>query len=436
MIADKSITNIFVAPFLVFITVLFVWPHVAKAQDVTKDFQIVAEDAAWCWFSDPRAVYHNGQREAIYYGYINSQGDVVISARDMPTQDIETFVLHEKLQVDDHNVPSILVLPDGHLLVFYTEHNGRFFTRKSKKPEDINAWHDVQIIPFGGTRITYSHPVMLAGEQNRIYVFWRGSDWQQTFAYSDDLGTTWSEPEVLIASEGARNRPYLKVTTDGMNRIDFVFTDGHPGVEPTNSVYHTYYEKGVFYQTNGSEIATMEQLPLSRSVVDKVYDAVHHNVRSWISDVALDKQGNPVIAYTRYPTDDDHRYHYAVWQGNSWQDEEICKAGGWMPRVVANEEIREPHYSGGMVIDHSDASNVYLSREVDGTFEIEHWEKINSKWQTTPLTVHSAKDNMRPYALKRPVDRSPIVLWMTGHYSHYTKFDTMILINAEVEKVN
>src|SRR5690606_26829771 len=142
------------------------------SQSKGTDYPLAAEDAAWCWFSDPRAVYHHGIREQIYYGYINSQGDVVIRSKNMQTGATNTFVLHEKLQIDDHNVPSILILPDGRLIAFYTEHNGRFFMRRSKHAEDISAWEEERVIPFGGKRITYSHPVMLNEEDNRIYMYW------------------------------------------------------------------------------------------------------------------------------------------------------------------------------------------------------------------------------------------------------------------------
>src|SRR5690606_12024690 len=98
---------------------------------------------------------------------------------------------------------SILFLPDGKILAFYTHHNGSFFMRKSKNPEDITAWEDAQVLTFGlkDHRICYSHPAMLAGEGNRIYMFFRGmpngrksfKDWGQYFSYSDDLGKSWSQ---------------------------------------------------------------------------------------------------------------------------------------------------------------------------------------------------------------------------------------------------
>ena len=395
-------------------------------------YEVVAKNAAWCWFSDPRAVYYKGLNERIYYGYINSKGDVVIGARGAKTKMVQTFILHKELQIDDHNVPSILFLPDGRLLTFYTEHNGRFFMRKSKYPEDITSWDEERIIPFGGEHITYSHPVMLKEENNRIYMFWRGSDWRPNFSYSDDLGNTWSAAKALIESKGIKNRPYLKVASDNKKRIDFIFTDGHPGVEPTNSVYHMYYEKGEFYQTTGRHITSINQLPVEHNTVDKIYDATQSKIRAWISDIALDKNNKPVVVYTRYPQDTDHRYHYARWDGTKWLDEEICKAGGWMPVSKAGEKIREPHYSGGISLDHNAPSNIYLSRPINGVFEIEHWQQKANQWKGTPITSQSLINNVRPYVVAGYTGENAMLLWMTGLYDHYTKFDTDLRINIAV----
>ena len=401
----------------------------AFAQKTVSDYEIVAEDAAWCWFSDPRAVYHKGKQANIYYGYINSKGDVMISQRNMKSGEIQNYTLHEQLQVDDHNVPSILVLPDGHLLAFYTEHNGRFFMRKSKSPEDITSWEPERVIPFGGKRITYSHPVMLKEENNRIYMFWRGSDWRPSFAFSDDLGETWSPAQALIASKGAKNRPYLKVASDNKGRIDFAFTDGHPVAEPMNSVYHMYYENGKFYQTSGQLIASIDQVPLEHSKVKKVYDGTATGIRAWISDISLDKNKKPVLVYTRYPSETDHRYHYAAWDGSKWNDEEMTPAGSSMAIVPAGEKNRELFYSGGISLDHQSPANVYLSRQVNGIFELEHWRKRGDQWKVTPLTKGSEIHHMRPYVVAGNERNKPVLLWMTGHYTHYTNFKTDLRIN-------
>ena len=392
-------------------------------------YDTVAEDAAWCWFSDPRAVYHKGRQKRIYFSYITSKGDVVISAREQENGKTEKYVLHARLEIDDHNVPSILVLPDGRLLVFYTEHNGRFFMRRSKNPEDISEWEEEIVLPFGD-RTTYSHPVMLSEEKNRIYLFWRGSDWRPSFSYSDDSGSTWAAPQALIAGEGLENadRPYLKVASDNKSRIDFVFTDGHPAKETRNSVYHFYYKKGAFYQTGGQQIGTVEELPVRHEKVDKVYDATASGVRAWIADIALDKKGRPAIVYVRFPRESDHYYYYARWNGTKWTDRELCRAGGWMPLTPDGAKIREPHYSGGITLDHADVNNVYLSRQINGVFELEHWRKGIDGWDHRPFTRQSKANNVRPVVVNGREGTTPLVLWMYGAYYHYTDFDTSLRI--------
>ena len=407
-------------------------------------YQVAAEDGTWCWFADPRAVYHKGKQEKIYYGYINSKGDVVISSRDVSTKAVQTFILHDKLQVDDHNVPSILFLPDGKLLTFYTEHNGKFFMRKSKNAEDIGAWEEERELSFGleNELITYSHPIMLSGENNRIYMFFRSRNkrnpekpgyinWKQNYAYSDDYGETWSDAETYLTSDGQYNGiPYLKIVSDNKSKIHFLFTDGHPKLD-LSSVYHMYYEKGRFHQTNGDAIAVRAEVPLDIGKIDKVYDSDAGNIRSWIWDVALDKKGNPVIAYARYPSVDDHIYHYAYWDGKKWQDQELINSGGYITKPEKSGKVLEEYYSGGVVLDHHNPKNVFMSRQVNGVFEIEHWQLSGNKWKTTAVTQNSTANNVRPYVVDNYTGKQPIVMWMNGIYEHYIRYKTDILINEK-----
>jgi len=284
--------------------------------------ELLTRDGAWCWFSDPRAVYYRGGKEQIYFGYINSIGDVCIGSKDLESRQLKQFVLHDTLEVDDHNVPSILMLPDGKLLAFYTEHNGNVYLRKSANQEDISSWEEARIIASETEHYNYcySNPVQLTEEKGRIYLIGRKvgptrsfDNWWQYMKYSDDEGQTWSDDIVLLDNQGRKNPPYLKVATDHQSRIDFLFTDGHPKIGSDVSVYHMYYDQGVFFQTNGDTLAAMDQLPIPIASVNKIYDASKTNIRAWIWDIVLDG-GQPVITYARYPTADDHIYHYAYWQ--------------------------------------------------------------------------------------------------------------------------
>jgi len=401
-----------------------------------SEYEIVAEDAAWCWFSDPRAIFHKGKYEKIFFGYISIQGDVVISSRDIQNNTEDTFVLHEKLQVDDHNNPSVMFLPDGRLITFYSEHNGNLYMRKSKNPEDISDWEPALIISNDEGRYTYSNPVMLSEENNRIYLFGRKSgasgsftEWWQHFMYSDDKGETWSESQIYLDNEGRDNPPYLKLITDHKSRIDFLFTDGHPKIGSDVSVYHMYYKNGAFYQTSGKRITGIDDLPVLISRVDKVYDAKGSNIRAWIWDLALDDKDNPVITYARYPDETDHRYHYAYWDGQKWIDEEVCRAGGWMPSLRQGDLVREAHYSGGIVINPDDPKQLFLSRQIEGKFEIEQkYLQNNGEWESAFITSHSEVNNIRPYVVGNSPDGNPVLMWMSGFYRHYTEWDTDLRI--------
>src|SRR5690606_4458721 len=288
--------------------------------------------------------------------------------------------------------------------------------------------------------ITYSHPVMLADEGNRIYVFFRSRNkriptdptyinWKQNYVYSDDLGETWTQASAYLMTGGDYNRiRYLKIVSDNRSKIHFLFTDGHPKLD-LSSVYHMYYEKGAFHQTNGETIAPLTEIPLDPQHVNKVYDADQHQVKSWIWDIALDKQGYPVVTYARYPSVNDHIYHYARWNGEKWMDRKVVNAGGHITKPEKNGKVLEEHYSGGIVLDHHNPSHVFLAREVQGVFEIEQWQWKGGVWETTPITRNSRSDNIRPYVVDGYDGKEPMVLWMNGMYEHYTRYQTDLLMN-------
>jgi hypothetical protein len=76
---------------------------------------------AWSYFGDPRAVYAHGRT---FVGWTDARGytNVVALRR---TRLIEHVRLGPRFAVDDHNNPSLHVRPDGRIMVFYSQHNGR-----------------------------------------------------------------------------------------------------------------------------------------------------------------------------------------------------------------------------------------------------------------------------------------------------------------------
>ena len=383
----------------------------------------ISEDGAWCWFQDPRAVFVQGEHARTYAQWITHDGRLQIGAFDHDSKETKVFTLKENWGRNDHNVGSILVLPDNRIMVFYAQHNGRgLYCRVSASPETILAWDDEVAISTAG-RITYNHPVFLE-EENRYYVFWRARDWNPAFSTSTD-GMNWSEPQTLIRRRGAR--PYLKVFDDGASSIHLAFTDGHPRDEQQNSLYYLHYKAGRFLKANGEVVGNMKDLPYTPEQTDRVYDGSTAG-RAWVWDITLDDANRPVIAYTRLPEETDHRYAYARWTGDKWLDIQITEGGRWFPQTPEGQHEREPHYSGGIALDHANPSILYLSRPNDGQFEIERWVTPDAghTWQSDAITQNSDALNVRPIVPRGHTGKSSSVLWMQGNYEFYTHYRTAI----------
>jgi hypothetical protein len=400
----------------------------AKPGEAFADF---TKDGAWCWFSDPRAVSRDGKTHT---GWVSEDGSIRMGTLDHATAMVTTAELHAKYERDDHNNPSFLFLPDQRLMAFYSKHCGpEMNARVTVRPGDTSAWEPELALPVSATprtakNITYSNPALLTGENNAIYLFWRGDTWKPTFSKSTDGGKTWSPGKVLTSRKGAGqwNRPYLKAISNGKDRIHLVFTDGHPRNETRNSVYYACYREGAFFKADGTRIAGIEDVPFAPELADCVYDAKQTGVRGWVHDLAFDGDQRPVIAYTRLPAENDHRYHYVRWNGGQWLDSEICPGGSWFPQTKPGAAEREPHYSGGLALDPANPDVVYLSRPVNGVREIERWTTADGgrTWSSEAVTAGSKFDNVRPVVVRDAAPDGPKVLWLNlhGRYVHYTDY--------------
>jgi hypothetical protein len=378
--------------------------------------------AAWSWFGDPRAVYHAAAHRRSYIGWDAPDGSIQVASYDHDTGQQVIATLKTRFQVDDHDTPSILVLPDARLMVFWSAHAGpQMYYRTSLRPEDVTAWGPEHTLPTntaGSFGYTYPNPVQLTAEQNRIYLFWRGGNFNPTMSTSTNNGTSWSAARTLISNPG--QRPYVKYASNDRDTIAMAFTEAHPRDIQT-SIYFAEYRAGALRRADGSTIASMAALPIMPAAAEKVYDARATGVKAWVHDVALDATGHPVIVYATFPTDTDHRYHYARWDGSRWNDQELTRAGGSM-----SVDPAEPDYSGGITLDHEDPSTVYLSRQINGVFEVEVWRTSDggATWTSSPLTANSVRGNYRPISPRGQRNEDLDVVWMHGGYPSYLGFQT------------
>ena len=397
---------------------------------------LLTNDGGWCWFSDPRAIVHAGKT---WSGWITENGSVQAATLDHSTGTVATSTLHLHYERDDHDHPAFVALPDGRVTAYYARHGREpvLHQRTTTRPGDPSEWDpEVEIRPVDSsprsTNVTYANPFLLSSEKNRLYLFFRGHSFKPTFMTSDDLGRTWSEARVLVSPSGfpPGNRPYAKFASNGSDSIHIVFTDGHPISEPFNGVYYLLYRDRAFYKADGTRIAAIDDLPVCPGQADVIYNAAQTGVRSWLWDVAFDHNNHPVVVYTRLPSGDDHRYHYARWTGSEWLDRELCAGGGWFPTSRSGEKETEPYYSGGLALDPDDPSTVYLTRPVKGIRELERWETADGgrTWSSEAITTGSRTDNVRPFVPRGSSAGGPHVLWQqnAGRYIHYTDYRASI----------
>lgn len=412
------------------------------ATNETEDEKILLlnDDASWCWYQDNRAILDGDQ---LLFSAVTSGGANTVSSYNIATGEKQTVVLNDTtFQPDDHNVGVLLKRPDGRYLTVYAGHgvDQKMRYRISSNPGDISEWEPEQSIDTKGST-TYSNVYRLS-ETGITYNFHRGIGWNPNYMVSEDEGESWRYGGQLLAFEG---RPYLRYASNNTDRIHFITTEEHPR-NYNNSIYHGYTDGDSVYHSGGEALG-----PLSR---DESTDVKPHDFTTvfdgdsttradvaWTSDIELDEEGHPYIAFsvTKDPVEIgargdtakggfDHRYHYARWDGEQWQEHEIAYGGS---RLYAGEN----EYTGLITLHPEDPNVVYISADVDP----ETGEELNPEgprryeifrgttsdrgatWEWTPVTENSEADNIRPIVVSD--GEIEAVLWLKGRYTTYTDYD-------------
>lgn len=425
------------------ISILLIIPILSSFVSTGQNsMNVLTDDGAWCWFSDPRAIMTNSGE--IVTGWVKKDGSVEVAQFDINSKSVQTNILFDQLEVDDHDNPAFVELPSGEIIAMYAWHStdkGIIF-QKTDRSGDIQSFSEPLVMrpgvetllpKFPRETFTYANPFYLSDEKT-LYSFGRWIGYKPNWIKSKDGGKTWSDETVIISRTpfDPNNRPYVKYASDGKSRIHLLFTDGHPRVEPTNSVYHCYYEADAFWRSDGTKICSVDQLPFAPEEATVLYQADSISGRAWIADIGLDSLGTPYVLYTRHPSETDHRYHYAFFDSkeNSWIDHEICKAGRWFPQTQPDKEEREPHYFGNLTLHPADPTIIFLSRQINERFEIEKrvTSDYGNTWEIFPVTQNSTYDQVRPYIPRNTGINDPtVVLWMQNQkYIHYTDFNSEI----------
>lgn len=351
---------------------------------------------------------------------VSMGGHIAVVQYDHDAQTVLTTPIGTASTMNDHNVAALLERPDHRLIAAYSDHNSPMRCRVSMSQNSSTSWGAE--VTVDSADCTYPRLLRLSAENTTYLIYRQGSGGTrpQVVRTSTDNGATWSAASNLITGP---NRPYLRLATNGVDRIDFFVTNGHPRAAETpdgNSLYHLYYQSGDWFNSAGVDIGDPPFVPTDGTLV---WDGTTE--RSWIWDVGY-VAGAPVALFTTFVSDTDHRYRYAKWNGSAWATPQIATAGKHIYETSGEEQ-----YTAGGCFSH-DMPDVFLAREVvTNRWELERWTTADggdtwSKAEDVTTSSPSAPfKNYRPYKVEGggPFD----VVWLAGGYNTYIDWSSSLM---------
>jgi len=421
---------------------------VAEAQNSFIS-NVVAEEGAWCWFADPRALHYEndgGTINATYIGYIDVHGNVKATQYDWNANRKSDVLIRSKFQPDDHNNPTFIVLPDERVMIFYTRHTDerKIWYRISTKPGDITSLGEEKYLETE-KNTTYPSPFIMSDDPNHIYLCWRGVGWHPTIARltmpdSNDNCSFDFGPKQIVNStvQTSGCRPYAKYCSNGKDKIFISYTGTHPDNVNPNWLFFNFIDINngdgpILKDIMDNQISIIDNGPFNVSQTDDfanqhpymVVDKTS-NIRNWVWQVATDNNGNPVIAFTHIDNAKTaHAYWYAKWTGSEWKRIKITDAGH---AFHLNWNNTERCYSGGFAINPDNTNELYASVPVlngsynrDGVFEIWKYTVADDGTvsATQKITNSSEKNNARPFIIPGSKNSPLRLVWMNGDYYHW-----------------
>jgi len=96
---------------------------------------VLANDGAWTWFNDPRALFNDG---TLYFAYNRfADGLSVLSTLNLQTGGVTNLWTSSLAAQDDHYVAGLLPKQDGTMLAVYSRHGKTSFSAAAFPPAPI-----------------------------------------------------------------------------------------------------------------------------------------------------------------------------------------------------------------------------------------------------------------------------------------------------------
>jgi len=427
---------------------------------------IVKRNGGWCWFQDERVIVDGSK---VLVGTVagttrdgSTAGDIEVTTFDLGNKSSRGAVLHGKLNSDDHASPSLLRLADGRYLSAYTTpgKDKLMRWRVSDGAGDGVAWQAEQTLKLEGN-VTYSNLSLAPGAEGhvaRVFNFYRRGDNSPGFMSAppggmfEDHGAllSWTRKSPTFdekkSARKSEPKPYVQYATRG-GVTHFITTEDHPRTYD-NSVYHGFIKGYALHDSQGQvldeDIRSGEPVELTK--LTRIYEGNRDNI-AWTVDLDVDESGKPFVAFLvqkdgqrRSSKKDlggeDHRFHYAKFDGKAWQTHEIAYAGSMLYQ-------HEVNYTGLVALVPKNPNVMFLSTNVDpvtgkavaaepngdqqeevkGRYELYRGDTQDDgkTWKWSALTKKSKRDNIRPVVPEW--DGGTLVLWLRGSYKSMSSYD-------------
>ena len=418
------------------------------------------DNGGWSWFQDQRALFTTDDR--LIVGSVpnpaGTNGQARSSSVEAATYDVRTGrtsieKLHGGLGNDDHNAPAFIEPHPGRIVTAWTGHAVEPAIHIASQDSDSLTWDLPSPVlrpdTAAGKKVSYSDLIFLSSENRglgRLYDFYRGEEFNPNLLVSDDDGRTWRSAGRLLTELG--QRPYVRYSGNGRDRIDFIASQGNPSDVNGASVRSGYIKGGRVHRMDGSDLGPLDgSVRFSELTLIFAGTPARNGVSdtdAWPLDIEQDTTGRPVVTYSvRLPTPPaasgtgryDHRYHAGRWTGSRWDVHQLAFGGG---ELYASQ----PDYTGTAAVDPRDPNHMFISTNVDprtGESLVSasdgrpHWEIYEGRstdggagWMWWAVTHDSIIDNIRPTAVAGSNGHWALV-WLRGTYPSYLTYDLEVV---------
>jgi hypothetical protein len=428
------------------------------------------DNGNWTWYCDERSVVDKARGRLIIgsngsgagFGGSARAGDVETVIYDMATGAWQRFTLKDgstdpgAFYADDHNVPGLLVRPDGRYLAWYVAHNTErtnYWRNFDGTNWSAEQWFDWNTLPSGTDfNATYSNPHYLSAE-NRTYNFVRENDHgSPNIMISSDYGDTWSFGGQLIGTltNVGYVSGYFKYCGNGVDRIDFIGTESHPR-DSSTSMYHGYVRNGQSFKSDGTLVDSniFDQSPPTILQFTKIFTngtvwpPGQTNYRCWNDDLQTYPDGTvQAIIATRINNDTggndsgispNHAFFFCRYDGTNWTNTYLCQAG---TKLYSSEA----DYVGLGSLSPNDPNTIFISSKYDpravqygvrdtnqpSSFVHEIWKGVTTNhgvsFSWAPITQNSSHDNLRPIVPAWNANNLAL-LWFRATYNSAQSID-------------